>query len=158
MLARKVCPVAKAELIVERCAASPEPLSGQRRKSSVKVLVAGDCALRYRFVEHRSTTRRVVQAIGRCRTGRVRPVPVAVARFGHQNQVMSLFAVYRLAHAAPAAGSGSSASGSRLKAAPNWALEPTRSGRQRKPGPRYLRHLRSPGLRRLPPRVGSAQR
>jgi hypothetical protein len=45
-----------------------------------------------------------------------------------------------------------------LPVRPNWALEPTRSGRQRKPGPRHPVHHRVPGLRRLPPRVGSAQR
>jgi hypothetical protein len=44
------------------------------------------------------------------------------------------------------------------QAAPNWALEPTHSGSRRKPGPRPLGHHRSPGLRRPPPRIGSAQR
>jgi hypothetical protein len=37
---------------------------------------------------------------------------------------------------------------------PNPSLEPIRYGRQRKPGVRRLRHLRTPGLRCLPPRSG----
>jgi hypothetical protein len=36
---------------------------------------------------------------------------------------------------------------------PNPSFKPTRSGRQRKPGVRHLRHLRTPGLRCLPPRA-----
>jgi hypothetical protein len=156
--AGEVCRVAKAELTVQRRAASPVPLCGRRQKTSVKVSVAGVCSLRQRLVEHRSTTLRVAQPLGRCRTGRVRPVRVVVARFAQQNQGMSLPSVFRLAYVAPAVCAGSWTSCAPRKAAPNWALEPTRSGRQRKPGPRYLRHLRVPGLRCLPPRVGSALR
>jgi hypothetical protein len=148
------------DVTLTRCgrAASPEPLCGQRRKTSVKVSVAGACALRLLLAEPGSATVRVAQAAGRCRTGRVRPVRVAVVRFGQQNRGMSLSAIFRSGCAAPAVGAGNRATCSRRKAAPNWALEPTHSGSRRKPGPRYLRHLRSPGLRRLPPRVGSAQR
>jgi hypothetical protein len=143
-----------------RCsrAASPEPLCGPRQKTSVKVSVAGACSLRLLLAEPGRATLRAVQAVGRCRTGRVRPVRVAVAHSGQQNQDMSLSPVFRSACAAPAVGAGNPATCSRRKAAPNWALEPTRSGSRRKPGPRPLGHHRSPGLRRLPPRAGSAQR
>ena len=43
-------------------------------------------------------------------------------------------------------------------ARPNHSLEPTRSGRQRKPGLRYAVHLLSPGLRCLPPRAAQLER
>jgi len=41
---------------------------------------------------------------------------------------------------------------------PNTSLEPTRSGRQRKPGLRHAVHHLSPGLRRLPPRAAQLER
>jgi hypothetical protein len=41
---------------------------------------------------------------------------------------------------------------------PNPSLEPTRYGRQRKPGLRHLVHHLSPGLRRLPPRSAQLER
>ena len=41
---------------------------------------------------------------------------------------------------------------------PNHSLEPTRYGRQRKPGPRYCVHCLSPGLRCLPPRAAQLER
>jgi hypothetical protein len=43
-------------------------------------------------------------------------------------------------------------------ARPNSSLEPTRYGRQRKPGLRHLVHHLSPGLRRLPPRSAQLER
>jgi hypothetical protein len=158
MRAGKVCRVATVGLTVQRPAASPQPLCGQRQKASVKVSVAGFCSLRQRLVETRSTTLRVVQAIGRWRTGRVRLVRVAVARFGKQNQGMSLSPVYRLACAAPAVSVGNRATCALRKAAPNWALEPTRSGRPRlaATGCRWQVSLR--GQPRPASTVGSAQR
>jgi hypothetical protein len=36
---------------------------------------------------------------------------------------------------------------------PNPSFKPTRSGRQRKPGPRHMVHHRVPGLRCLPTRA-----
>jgi hypothetical protein len=144
--AGKVRSVLRNELTGHGRAASPEPLCVRRENARGKVSVAGASALRYRLAEPPRTTLRVVQAIGHCRTGRVRPVRVAVARFGQQNQRMSPSSVHRSACAAPTVGAGSWAICARREAAPNWALE------------RYLRHLRSPGLRHLPPRVGSALR
>lgn len=41
---------------------------------------------------------------------------------------------------------------------PNPSFEPTRYGRQRKPGSRHMVHHREPGLRRLPPRASQLQR
>jgi hypothetical protein len=43
-------------------------------------------------------------------------------------------------------------------ARPNPSFEPTRYGRQRKPGLRYSVHCLSPGLRRLPPRAAQLER
>jgi hypothetical protein len=44
------------------------------------------------------------------------------------------------------------------KAVPNHSVNRTRYGSRRKPGVRRLRHLRTPGLRRLPPRAGYLER
>jgi hypothetical protein len=41
---------------------------------------------------------------------------------------------------------------------PNTSFEPTRYGRQRKPGLRYAVHFLSPGLRSLPPRAAQLER
>ena len=41
---------------------------------------------------------------------------------------------------------------------PNPSVNRTRSGRRRKAGVRRLRHLRTPALRRLPPRAGYLER
>jgi hypothetical protein len=43
-------------------------------------------------------------------------------------------------------------------ALPNPSVNLTRSGTQRKPGPRALRHHRVPGLRCAPPRAGYLER
>jgi len=43
-------------------------------------------------------------------------------------------------------------------ALPNPSVNLTRSGTQRKPGPRPLRHHREPGLRCAPPRAGYLER
>jgi hypothetical protein len=113
--AGKVRRTASIELAGPRRAASPRALRGRRQRTRVNVSVAGACALRYRLAEPLSNPLRGVQAPGRCRTGRVRPVRVAVARFGQQNQGMSLFLVYRMACAAPAVGAGNRATCSRRK-------------------------------------------
>jgi len=41
---------------------------------------------------------------------------------------------------------------------PNPSVNRTRYGRRRKPGVRRLRQLRTPGLRRPPPRAGYLER
>ena len=52
--------------------------------------------------------------------------------------------------------SKSKRSGAELR--PNPSLEPTRSGRQRKPGLRYSVHLLNPGLRCLPTLAAQLER
>jgi hypothetical protein len=139
-------------------AATPEPLRARRENTRAKVSVAGACALRLLLAEPGSATLRVPQAAGRCRTGRVRPVRVAVARSGQQNQDMPLSTTHRALAGSVPVFTGNRAPVERRKAAPNWALEPTRSGRPRlaAPGSRWPVSFR--GQPRPASTVGSAQR
>jgi hypothetical protein len=144
----------------DRCRTARRSLRAPRSSTSQRAQSVSRCGL-LASVKARCKLRRRGQrraAPCRCRTGRVRPVRVALARSGQQNQGMSLSTGHCSSCPVPAVRAGTWATSGCHRAAPNWALEPTRSGRRRKPGPRYLRHLRSPGLRHLPPRVGSALR
>jgi hypothetical protein len=150
--------VVSNELAGHGHAATSEPPCVRREKARVQVSVASARALRLLLAEPASATLRVAQAAGLCRTGRVRPVRLALARFGQQNQDMPLSTTRCAPAGSASVVTGNRAPVTRRKAAPNWALDPTRSGNHRKPGPRPTGHHRSPGLRRLPTRVGSAQR